>query len=91
MSHTQLPLLYHPHTSNLWASAWRRWLGSGRVAPDLLPHCQRSKGLLAAATSVRQELSERKVVAACTQCLLDLRNDILDNARAAHGSQLPSE
>lgn len=61
------------------------------MAPGPLPHCQRSTGLLAAATSVRQELRERKAAAACTQRLLDLHDDVLDNARAARGSQLPSE
>lgn len=48
--HTQLPLLHHAPTSNLRASARRRWLCSGRAAaagprsPPTLPNERRAFG-----------------------------------------------
>lgn len=52
----------HQHRGGSYAAAG--WLP---LAPGLLPHCQMSKGLLAAATSVRQELSEGKAVVGCAR------------------------
>ena len=76
----------HQHVEGGCATAGRLPL-----APGLLPRCQTSEGLLAAATSVKWELSEGKAAAGCAQWLPVTPDDVLDIAMAAHGSQLLSE